>query len=231
MDLLKPVVNDSYIFLIKQTDWDKIYKKQMDIVRSFIKDNNEYLLKRVNDKLRQDLWNKYCKGNISSWEMDSISCYIHEHELKKLKNGFYGFSEYTKLPDEPIINYEFKSKQTGQKIPLFKIFRITGTVLDKDKSKKTVNILTADGAVVPVKIFGDAFTHYDKQLSEKGADGKKHVIEKSWFSRGNKIIITGIKREESFIAKKYKNTPYHLVELITDIDEKGYISTQEERIE
>lgn len=227
MDLLSPAEN--YIFKIKQTDWDKIYKKQMDIIRPFIQNNNEELLNSINNKLRNDLWDKYCEGNISKWEMDSISCYIHEHELKNVRYSIYGFASYPNLSQEPAVNYEFTSKQTGQKIPLFKIYRIIGTVLDKDKAKKTVNILTPEGAVVPVKIFGDAFTHYDKQISEKGADGKKHVVEKSWLSRGNKIIVTGIRREDNFIAKKYKNTPHHLVELITSIDGQ-YIKTQTERI-
>ena len=164
MDLLSPASN-GYIFQIKQTDWDNIYKKQMDKIRPFIKDNNELLLEKVNWKLRQDLWDKYCLGNISQWEMDSISCYIHNHELKNIKNGFYGLVNYNDLPEDPIINYEFRSKETGQKIPLFKIVRIAGTVLDKDKNKKTVTLLTND-SVVTVKIFGDAFTHYDKQISE-----------------------------------------------------------------
>ena len=66
---------------------------------------------------------------------------------------------------------------------------------------------------------------YDKQISEKGADGKKHVIEKSVFTRGNKIIVTGIRDgENEFRAKTYKNTPYHHVELITSID-NGIITT------
>ena len=229
MDLLTPA-SDEYIFTIKQTDWDKIYKKHMDIIRPFIQKNNQELLDKVNNKLRQDLWDKYCLGNISQWEMDSISCYIHNHELKNIKNGFYGLVNYGDLPEEPIINYEFRSKETGQKIPLFKIVRIAGTVLDKDKNKKTVTLLTND-SVVTVKIFGDAFTHYDKQTSEKRPDGTKKVIEKSWLSRGNKIIVTGIRREDNFIAKKYKNTPHHLVELITSIDDNGYIQTQKERIE
>ena len=229
MDLLSPGGTGEYIFVIKQTDWDKIYKKQMDIIRPFIQNNNEELLNSINNKLRNDLWDKYCEGNISKWEMDSISCYIHEHELKNVRYSIYGFASYPNLSQEPTVNYEFTSKQTGQKIPLFKIYRIIGTVLDKDKAKKTVNILTPEGAVVPVKIFGDAFTHYDKQISEKGADGKKHVVEKSWLSRGNKIIVTGIRREDNFIAKKYKNTPHHLVELITSIDGQ-YIKTQTERI-
>ena len=228
MDLLS--TSTDYVFTIKQTDWDKIYKKQMDIIRPFIQKNNQELLDAVNNRLRQDLWDKYCLGNISQWEMDSISCYIHDHELKKLKNSLYGLSEYSKLPEEPIINYEFRSKDTGQKIPLFKIVRIAGTVLDKDKNKKTVTLLTND-SVVTVKIFGDAFTHYDRQISEKGADGVKHVKEKSWLARGNKIIVTGIRREDNFIAKKYKNTPHHLVELITSIDDNGYIKTQTERME
>ena len=228
MDLLIPAENE-FVFLIKQTDWDKIYKKQMDIIRPFIQKNNEELLNSVNVRLRNDLWDKYCKGNISKWEMDSISCYIHEHELKKLKNGLYGLSDYSKLSEEPEISYEFRAKDTGKKIPLYKIHRIAGTVLDKDKAKKTVTLLTTSG-VVTVKIFGDAFTHYDKQISEKRPDGTKKVVEKSWLSRGNKIIVTGIRREDNFIAKKYKNTPHHLVELITSIND-GYIKTQTERVE
>ena len=217
-------------FKIKQTDWDKIYKKQMDIIRPYIKGHNQELLEAVNSRLVQDMWDKYCKGNISSWEMDAISCYIHRHELAHLRNDAYGFVDYKKLPEEPEVSYEFRSKQTGKKVPLFKIHRIAGTVLDKDKAKKSVTLLTSTG-VVTVKIFGDAFTHYDKQLSERGSDGHKHVIEKSWFSRGNKIIVTGIRRGDTFLAKKYKNTPYHLVELINDINESGYISTTKDRVE
>ena len=230
MDLLQPSSEQNYIFQIKQTDWDKIYKKQMDIIRPYIQKNNEELLNSVNTRLRNDLWDKYCLGNISQWEMDSISCYIHDHELKKLKNGFYGLVNYSDLPEDPVVNYEFKSKETGQKIPLFKINRIAGTVLDKDKNKKMITLLTND-SVVTVKIFGDAFTHYDRQISEKRLDGTKKVLEKSWLSRGNKIIVTGIRREDNFIAKKYKNTPHHLVELITAIDDNGYIKTQTERME
>jgi hypothetical protein len=44
-------------------------------------------------------------------------------------------------------------------------------------------------------------------------------------ARGNKIIVTGIRKEENFICKKYKSTPYPLVEQITNVDENGYIKT------
>ena len=97
-------------------------------------------------------------------------------------------------------------------------------MLDRDKAKKIVSLLTKDG-VVQVKIFGEAFANYDKQISEREPDGKKHIIEKSIFSRGNKIIVCGIRKDDSFLAKKYSRTPYHLIEEITDIDEHGRITT------
>ena len=50
------------------------------------------------------------------------------------------------------------------------------------------------------------FAKYDKQISEKQADGKKKVLEKSWFSRGNKLIFTGIRRGADFIPKVYNNS-------------------------
>ena len=87
--------------------------------------------------------------------------------------------------------------------------------------KKTVTLLTTDG-VVTVKIFGDVFTHYDRQISEKDSTGKKHVIEKSWFSRGNKLMVVGFRRGSNFVPKRYKSTPEkHRLFLITDVNEKG----------
>ena len=216
-------------FKIKQTDWDKIYKKQMDIIRPYVKEHNQELLEAINSRLKKELWNKYCLGSISKWEMDSISCYIHEHELANLQNHIYGFADYDKLSNKPDIEYTFTTKQ-GKTVPMFRIRRIAGTVLDRDKGKKIVTLLTTTG-VVTVRIYGDAFGYYDKRLSQKQPDGTKKVIENSWFSRGNKIIVTGIKKEDSFLAKKYSRTPYHLVELITDINDEGLITTQQERVE
>ena len=223
MDLLIPT-EDS--FKIKQVSWDNIYKKHMDKIRPYIKNHHDELLNAINTRLMSDVWNKYCDGSISKWEMDSVSFYSHEHELQNVDEREYGFVDFFKLNENPVVDKVVDIK--GKKVPLFKIHRIMGTVLDKDKAKKTVTLLTKNG-VVTIKIYGQVFNHYDKQLSERGADGKKHVIEKSWLSRGNKIIITGIRREDSFLAKKYSRTPFHLVELITQINENGTIETSGER--
>lgn len=214
-------------FAILQTKWKKIYDSYMNKIRPYIKDNNKELLDAVNNRLTAEVREKYTLGSISKWEMDSVSCYFHEHELKNVDYSYYGFSNYFELPENPEVDTILNIR--GKKIPLFKIHRICGTVLDRDKIKKTITLLTREG-VVTVKIFGDVFNHYDRQISERGADGKKHVIQKSFFSRGNKIIVTGIKREDSFQGKKYKSTPYHLVELIKDIKSDGTLIT-EERLE
>lgn len=207
-------------FGIKQITWKKIYDEVMDRIRPYLKENNQKLLTSVNSRLTEDVWNKYCLGNISKWEMDSVSCYFREHELARVNNAYYGFSNFFDLPEEPEIERVFEIK--GKRVPIFKIHRIYGTVLDRDKMKKLVTLLTPDG-VVTVKIFGEVFNIYDRQISEKGADGKKHVKEKSTFARGNKIVVCGIRDGDSFRAKKYKTTPYHLCELIEEVYPDGKI--------
>lgn len=227
MDKLIPTEMSESGFMIKPLVWDKYYQKHMDIIRPYIKKNNAELLEAVNNRLVSDLWNKYCLGNISKWEMDSISCYFHEHELTEVDEQDYGFVDFYDLPENPDIDRIVPIK--GKQVPLFKIHRIMGTVLDKDKAKKTVTLLTK-GGVVTVKIFAaEVFSHYDKQISQKNeVTGKKKVIEKSWFSRGNKIIVSGIRREDSYLLKTYKSTPWHSIELITEVKD-GKIKTRSER--
>lgn len=216
-------------FKILQRKWDKIYDSYMNNIRKYIKDNYDNLLTELNELLFNEMWNKYCNGTISKWEMDSISFYTNEHELAHLQNSLYNISNFNELASTPVIDDIFMIK--GKKVPIYKIFRIAGTVLDRDKIKKSVTLLTTTGVVI-VKIYGNAFNMYDKQISEIGADGKKHIIESSMFKRGNKIIVTGIKTDDStFIMKTYKRTPYHSIELIKKINEDGTIETTNRSLE
>lgn len=222
VDKLLPCEKTESGFKIRQIVWDNYYKKHMDIIRPFIQKNAAALLNAVNDRLMGDIWNKYCTGSLSKWEMDSVSFYSHEHELKNLDMERYELTDFFDLPEEPIVDRVIPIK--GKLVPILKLFRICGTVLDRDKSKKTVTLLTTNG-VVNVKIFGGVFSNYDKQISERGADGKKHVIRKSEFARGNKIIVCGVRDGDSFRAKKYSKTPYHLIETIEWINEDGTMIT------
>jgi DNA polymerase-3 subunit alpha len=221
-DMDKLIPHDETPFRIKQVSWDNIYQHHMDIIRPWVKKNANDLLEKVNDKLVSDTWNKYCLGSLSKWEMDAVSFYSHEHELAHIKTRPYDITNFSDIPENPVVERVLPIK--GKQIPIMKIFRIAGTVLDRDKAKKTVTLLTTDG-VVTVKVFGQVFAHYDKQISERGADGKKHVIEKSIFNRGNKIIVSGIRvGENEFLAKKYARTPWHLIEKIDEVGEDGSLA-------
>lgn len=228
IDLLEPADTESG-FKISQTKWDNIYQKQMDKIRPYIKKNQNELLNSINTRLTEDVWNKYCLGSLSKWEMDSVSFYSHEHELADADLSLYGIVDFFKLSEQPEVERIILIK--GKQVPIFRLVRIAGTVLDRDKAKKTVSLLTLNG-VVTVKIFGGVFEQYDKQISVKGADGKKHVIEKSIFTRGNKIIVTGIRQEDAFVAKTYSKTPYHKVEQIIGVqDDRLIIKSERAEVE
>lgn len=215
------VSDDDYSAKILQSKWDNIYKKGMEPVRVWMKENQEQILNDLNKSLFEDAAEKYTEGTISKWEMDSLSFYYHEHELAKLRADIYGISDYFNLPEEPQVERTFTTKD-GNEITLFKVVRIAGTVIDKNKNKSMVTLLTPTG-VVTVKVWKNQFAKWDKQISERDNDGVKHVIEKSWFTRGNKLIITGIRRDDTFIPKKYKGTEYPLFERIDKLDENGWI--------
>lgn len=220
--------DDEMTALIRQTKWDAIYKKGMDPVRDWMKANQQDILNTLNQSLYAEVRGKYADGGISKWEMDSLSFYYHDHELQDLKTQVYDIDDYTKLEDNEI-DRQFITK-TGDEITLFKIHRIAGTVIDKNKTKGTVTLLTTTG-VVTVKVWKNQFTAWDKQVSEKGPDGKKHVIEKSWFTRGNKLIITGIRRDDTFVPKKYKDTSYPLFEKINILEDGFILDSATERME
>ena len=97
-----------------------------------------------------------------------------------------------------------------------------------DKAKSTVSLLTTTG-VVTVKFRKDYFSLFDKQISQKQEDGKKKIVEKSWFNKGNMIIIQGIRRGDNFIAKKYNSTIGHQLYKIEKIDENGDIEIIDKR--
>ena len=47
------------------------------------------------------------------------------------------------------------------------------------------------------------------------------VKEKGWFTRGVKLLITGYRRDDTFVSKKYKTTGGHQLYLISKIEGKN----------
>ena len=204
--------------------WDKVYQAEMDSVREYLKTHQEEVLYQLNKKIFYDDWMKYAKGTYSAWEMEALCYYYHEHELKNVNVARYGISDFSRLPEEPELEGMYRGK-----IPIYKLHKIIGTCIAKNKTKSTISLLTTSG-VVEVKFRKEYFSLFDKQISERGEDGKKHVVEKSWFNRGSMLMITGIRRGDNFMPKKYATTPGHQLYKIDEVQANGSLGLRYERI-
>ena len=221
------MTSDNLAWFIKQKDWDKVYQKYMDIFRNWIASDKDNILKELNTRIFKEEWDKYAKGTISAWEMEVMCFYYHEHELANLDEERYGFVDFFELPEDPIVDRSFC--KGGKQINIFKLSKICGTCIAKDKTKGNVTLLTPTG-VVTVKMHKEAFALYDRQISEKQEDGVKKVVEKSWFTRGNHILVQGIRSGDQFVAKKYASSSMqHTIMKINEIFPNGEIALQSER--
>ena len=213
--------------IIQQKVWKKyVYDVFMDKVRTWLKDNQEEALIAYNNALFIDEWNKYIKNDsLASWEMDALCFYYHDHELKDLDEKKYGIENFFNYAPEPIVESYWRNN-----IPIYKLYRIAGTVISKNDVRHSISLLTKYG-VVPVKFSRDMYAMYKRQLSEVQPDGTKKIVEKGWFTRGTKLIINGFRRDDMFVVKKYARTQGHTIYKITSIDKNGNIELENERVD
>ena len=204
-------------------EWGKLYNTAMDPVRDWNRKHKEEILDSLASAEAKDLYLEFGGGErVSKWEMDSLSYYHSPHELSYVDHDRYGFANFSELPEEPEIReYGFYPKYYTESI--------LGTVLEKNKTKGSVNILTPDGSVVLLKMYKGMFSHYDKQVAEYHSNGSKTILEKSWFQRGNKIFVHGFRRGDQFVPKTYADTPFPTLALITSISSDGEVGLKTER--
>lgn len=203
---------------IDQKKWQKMYTKAMEPAKKYIQEHQQELLDALNDSLFREQWNKYAAGNESTWEMESMGYYYHEHELANVHQSWYNIVEYDSLPEEPEVEYTFR--RNGRDIPIYKTQRIMGTVIGKNNTKATVNLLTVGSGVVTVKFDLDFFAKYNRRISEN-VGGVNKVVEAGFFNRGVKLVVNGYKRGSVFRAKAYKKTPSKQLYKITEVRPDG----------
>jgi len=204
-------------FVLSLKDWDKVYQFNIDSFRTYINNNKELLLNKLNGIIFLEDMNKYASGTISAWEMETLCFYYHEHELANIDLDKYGLVDFFELAPEPEVERTYTTR-TGHKGNIFKLNKIAGTCIAKDKLRSTVSLLTVNG-VVDVKFRKEYFSLFDKQISVRGEDGVKHVVEKSWFNRGSMIIVQGFRSDDNFIPRKYGNVGHQLYK-INSVDGK-----------
>ena len=200
-------------FVINKKFWDNFYQTMMDPAREWIKANQNEILETYNQVLFKEIWDKYAKGTTSSWEMDALCFYHGEHELKDIDVYKYNIADFFELESNEV---EYYFKKGNAQIPIYKLYRIIGTVISKNDTTHIVTLLTTTG-VVNVKFSKEYYAAYKRQISQVQPDRTKKVIETGWFKRGKKLMVTGFKRDDQFVAKTYSSTQTHQLYLIEDI--------------
>lgn len=181
-------------------EWKKAYEKDMNVLKIWLKENEENLINEIQKKEMDFLWQQYCQGTNSAWEMEVLGFYYSGHELSNAN---------IKMDD--LLTMEDGNFKTNQ--------QIAGTVLGKDAYKHTITLLTTKG-VVSLKFGNEQFAKYNKTISEVKNDTKK-VLEKSWFIKGTLLIAQGFKSGEVFRVKSLSR--------IVSVDDLGKVKSTKYR--
>lgn len=216
---------DSWV-VVRTDEWKAYYDKRMDKVRAFLKENKADLLEKIFDAETILLFEEYGgKESFAKWEMDSMNFYYTEHELAHMNFKKYGV---VKFSDQPRIA---RKENPNLKFSKNILCSIVGTIIGKNKVKGSLDLLTPEGSVVMVKMYKGEFSFWDKQISESVGGGKKRVVEKSFFERGNKLYLTGFRRDDQFVPKTYLNTPTPKIGKIVEVEKDGSVKMIVERAE
>lgn len=204
-------------YLISEKRLEKALKKSLTPFREWL--GKDDVVKMYNNALVMREIEEKASGSISKWEMDSMCFYKSEHELEGVDEEGYGVENFFDLPEEPEAYDHYSRWIDGEQkwVPKYRISRIAGTVLDNDNGKHMITLLTKYG-VVKVKMSAGQYSNYNKQISIVDESGKSKIVEKSWFKRGNLIICTGYRRDDTFRCYRYADTIYpHTVGKINEV--------------
>lgn len=202
--------------------WDTLYKDRMMELKEYINKNQEKLIDKLHAAEIDEVWQQYCSGTLSTWEMDTLGFYYHDHDLLNTYHPEFQFGDFYKMSEIPIPSEYNEYK--GRKVPVFELQTIYGTVLDKNSYKHTVVLLTPTG-VVNVKCVAEQYSKYDKQLSQPNPEtGKKEVIERSWFKRGTNLIVNGWRNADQFMARGRQAEGKYPIYKILESDDCGLLN-------
>lgn len=210
-------------YLLK-VSWKAYSDLMLAPMKQYLRDHQEEMLEAVNEDAVEEWKENYFPSDQTEaqWEIEVLGLNFQRHPMADLIN----LSNFEDLPTEPEIANFFRIK--GREIPLYKLSMIAGIVIAKDKLHSSITLLTATGPV-EVKFRKQQFASYDAQISKK-IDGKRKVIEKSWFNRGVGLVVHGMRQDDLFMAKTYKNSPMkHTAYKITKILPTGKVEVQKER--
>lgn len=205
--------------------FEKLVKDKMEGLKEWL--NSPEGLKAEAALRRAESWKKYCKGTVEHWEMESITFYINDHELKDYPlYKYFDIANFYEMPREPeIVGYS--SARGGKKWPKFKTYVIAGTVIDSLPKKGIVTIITENG-VVDVRVGKGKYQYYNKKIIV-GEGNKRVNIDDTWFKRGTILVAVGYRRENDFYANSKNSSYQHSLMKIDGIDSNGELIIQQEK--
>lgn len=223
--------NNPYIFEkfgdtygIRKKSMKTLYDAFMRPMKQYLIDHQAEMLEKFNTKAVTEWREKYFPASQTpaQWEIETMGLCFHEHPMAHVMN----LSNFDDLPAEPQIASIYKIK--GRNIPIYQLTMIAGIVIAKDKLHSTITLLTSTGPV-EVKFRKQQFASYDAQISKKVGD-KKQIVERSWLNRGIGLIVHGMRQDDQFIAKTYKNSKMkHTAYKVLSILPTGKLEVQKER--
>lgn len=209
-------------YRLKMTEWDAHYNNTMNRVREWIKKDMPNLIEKLHKNAVQELWDKYCEGDILQWELDSLNFYHSGHPLTNCGvKELYTIDNINDLRENDFDGFFIIN---GEQVPKMKLHSIVGTVLVKDKKANIIVLSTPDG-VIKVKIYKAQFAKYDKVIE----DSMGEVIDASYLDKGNHLMLTGILRDEMFIPKVYKNSKMPPIARLVLNSRNGLVNVQERK--
>lgn len=211
--------------VIDSAKWDLFYERQMGPIRKYITENKAELLEKLNTRLYNDEWQKYCQGDILQWELDSMNFFFSGHPLKKVIKQLPIAIDRVDDVVEGVQDGFFYIK--GKEIPRMKLYTLAGTVIDKDTTKGLVTLQCPSG-VVTLKIYKDLFATLAATVGDVSIEGEKEVEQEGFFEKGTHLMVTGIQRGATFVPKVYKSTGRKAILKIV-LDEEGDFVEFEEK--
>ncbi len=206
---------------------EKLLKPSLDNLKSYI--NQPEFLEKFNEAtIDRNMAESVGSYDVNRWSLETCSFYNNNHEYSHVDANKYNITPFEELPEEP----EFVVQSWGKrKWRQYSLSQILGVVLDKNDNHHMITILDFHNNVVNVKFDSNFYALMKAQLSETDENGKKTVVDKSWLSRGQGLILTGYRfGENDFKLKNYSSSifPYKIIK-VDSINEDGTLELTTER--
>ena len=206
---------------------EKLLKPSLDNLKSYI--NQPKFLDKFNEAtIDRNMTESVGSYDVNRWSLETCSFYNNNHEYSHVDANKYNITPFEELPEEP----EFVVQSWGKrKWRQYSLSQILGVVLDKNDNHHMITILDFHNNVVNVKFDSNFYALMKAQLSETDENGKKTVVDKSWLSRGQGLILTGYRfGENDFKLKNYSSSifPYKIIK-VDSINEDGTLEITTER--